>query len=132
MNQCFSCGDLNGVVKKCGLLKISHEKYRSVKKSSNVSFLMIWRKKRKLYIKRHFLSIFAILTLPNINWFSPKNNLLPRIQQIKGICKCKLPFIYRVAGLIHIGTPLNLYLINGNILVFLAWHLLLSIMVCLN
>ncbi|XP_023347954.1 DNA-directed RNA polymerase III subunit RPC1 [Eurytemora carolleeae] len=36
VNQCFSCGDLNGVVKKCGLLKISHEKYRSVKKSSNI------------------------------------------------------------------------------------------------
>jgi hypothetical protein len=28
LTQCFSCGDLNGVVKKCGLLKISHEKYR--------------------------------------------------------------------------------------------------------
>ncbi len=31
LTQCFSCGDLNGVVKKCGLLKISHEKYRWVR-----------------------------------------------------------------------------------------------------
>jgi ribosomal protein S14 len=30
VTQCFSCGSLNGVVKKCGLLKISHEKYRQV------------------------------------------------------------------------------------------------------
>ena len=37
VTACFSCGDLNGVVKKCGLLKISHERYRSVKKSSTVS-----------------------------------------------------------------------------------------------
>jgi len=36
VTACFSCGDLNGVVKKCGLLKISHERYRSVKKSSTV------------------------------------------------------------------------------------------------
>lgn len=26
---CPHCGDINGVVKKCGLLKISHEKYRN-------------------------------------------------------------------------------------------------------
>ena len=37
VTACFGCGDLNGVVKKCGLLKISHERYRSVKKSSTVS-----------------------------------------------------------------------------------------------
>jgi len=36
VTTCPSCGALNGVVKKCGLLKISHEKYRSVKKSSNI------------------------------------------------------------------------------------------------
>ena len=30
------CGALNGVVKKCGLLKISHEKYRTQKKTSEV------------------------------------------------------------------------------------------------
>jgi DNA-directed RNA polymerase III subunit RPC1 len=28
LTQCFSCGEINGTVKKCGLLKISHEKYR--------------------------------------------------------------------------------------------------------
>jgi len=33
ITQCFYCGDRNGVVKKCGLLKISHEKFRSVKKA---------------------------------------------------------------------------------------------------
>ena len=39
ISKCFHCGDLNGVVKKCGLLKISHEKFRSAKKSSDVSSL---------------------------------------------------------------------------------------------
>ena len=33
---CFFCNALNGVVKKCGLLKISHEKYRAQKKTSEV------------------------------------------------------------------------------------------------
>ena len=36
VNTCPSCGELNGVVKKCGLLKISHEKFRSCKKNSEV------------------------------------------------------------------------------------------------
>nr|XP_018912364.1 PREDICTED: DNA-directed RNA polymerase III subunit RPC1 [Bemisia tabaci] len=31
---CPHCGDINGVVKKCGLLKISHEKYRNKKQES--------------------------------------------------------------------------------------------------
>jgi DNA-directed RNA polymerase III subunit RPC1 len=33
---CPNCTDLNGVVKKCGMLKISHEKFRSVKKDSTI------------------------------------------------------------------------------------------------
>ena len=32
--QCFECNARNGVVKKCGLLKISHEPYRFCKKNS--------------------------------------------------------------------------------------------------
>lgn len=32
VNICAYCGARNGVVKKCGMLKISHEKYRNVKK----------------------------------------------------------------------------------------------------
>jgi len=32
--SCPSCNSLNGVVKKCGLLKISHEPYRAFKKTS--------------------------------------------------------------------------------------------------
>ena len=35
-NKCHYCGEINGIVKKCGLLKISHEKYRSQKKNSDV------------------------------------------------------------------------------------------------
>ena len=34
--QCSKCQARNGVVKKCGLLKISHEPYRSCKKNSEV------------------------------------------------------------------------------------------------
>ncbi len=33
--QCFECGARNGVVKKCGLLKISHEPFRACKKTSD-------------------------------------------------------------------------------------------------
>ena len=33
---CSGCGEMNGVVKKCGLLKISHEKYRNCKKNSEI------------------------------------------------------------------------------------------------
>ena len=33
--QCFECGARNGVVKKCGFLKISHEPFRSCKKTSD-------------------------------------------------------------------------------------------------
>ncbi len=36
INKCHYCGETNGVVKKCGLLKISHEKFRSQKKTSDV------------------------------------------------------------------------------------------------
>ena len=36
MSKCHFCKDYNGVVKKCGLLKISHEKFRSQKKTSEV------------------------------------------------------------------------------------------------
>jgi DNA-directed RNA polymerase III subunit RPC1 len=36
VSTCHYCGALNGVVKKCGLLKISHEKYRTQKKTSEV------------------------------------------------------------------------------------------------
>ena len=36
VNVCPYCGTPNGVVKKCGLLKISHEKFRSIKKTSDV------------------------------------------------------------------------------------------------
>lgn len=35
-SSCPSCGAINGVVKKCGLLKISHEKYRNAKKFQSV------------------------------------------------------------------------------------------------
>jgi DNA-directed RNA polymerase III subunit RPC1 len=31
INKCHHCGEINGFVKKCGLLKISHEKYRYIK-----------------------------------------------------------------------------------------------------
>lgn len=31
---CPACGDINGVVKKCGLLKIMHDKYRTKKPES--------------------------------------------------------------------------------------------------
>lgn len=34
VSTCQFCNEKNGVVKKCGLLKISHEKYRSAKKDS--------------------------------------------------------------------------------------------------
>ena len=33
VTKCPYCLDINGTVKKCGLLKISHEKYRSQKKN---------------------------------------------------------------------------------------------------
>ena len=36
VNVCPYCDASNGVVKKCGLLKISHEKFRSVKKTAEV------------------------------------------------------------------------------------------------
>ena len=36
VTHCPNCNDLNGVVKKCGVLKISHEKFRSVKKNSPI------------------------------------------------------------------------------------------------
>lgn len=36
ITRCHYCNDINGTVKKCGLLKISHEKYRSQKKTSDV------------------------------------------------------------------------------------------------
>ena len=34
VTRCPHCNDLNGMVKKCGMLKISHEKFRSVKKDN--------------------------------------------------------------------------------------------------
>ena len=36
VSVCPYCDELNGVVKKCGLLKISHERYRNCKKNSEV------------------------------------------------------------------------------------------------
>ena len=36
VTRCHYCGDINGMVKKCGLLKISHEKFRSQKKNSEL------------------------------------------------------------------------------------------------
>lgn len=36
VTRCPHCNDLNGVVKKCGMLKISHEKFRSVKKDNAI------------------------------------------------------------------------------------------------
>ena len=36
VKTCHYCQDINGIVKKCGLLKISHEKFRSQKKTSDV------------------------------------------------------------------------------------------------
>ncbi|QQP55000.1 DNA-directed RNA polymerase subunit, partial [Caligus rogercresseyi] len=36
INTCSHCGALNGVVKKAGLLKISHEKFRHIKKTNSV------------------------------------------------------------------------------------------------
>ncbi|CAF0829663.1 unnamed protein product [Brachionus calyciflorus] len=35
-NLCFNCGDFNGVVKKCGLLKIQHDKFKSAKKNESI------------------------------------------------------------------------------------------------
>lgn len=34
VSVCPACGDINGVVKKCGLLKIMHDKYRTKKPES--------------------------------------------------------------------------------------------------
>jgi DNA-directed RNA polymerase III subunit RPC1 len=34
VTRCPHCNDFNGMVKKCGMLKISHEKFRSVKKDN--------------------------------------------------------------------------------------------------
>ena len=36
VSVCSACGETNGVVKKCGLLKISHEKYRNCKKNNEM------------------------------------------------------------------------------------------------
>ena len=36
VTHCPNCNDLNGVVKKCGVLKISHEKFSSVKENSPI------------------------------------------------------------------------------------------------
>ena len=36
VKTCHYCQDINGTVKKCGLLKISHEKFRSQKKTSEL------------------------------------------------------------------------------------------------
>jgi DNA-directed RNA polymerase III subunit RPC1 len=36
VTRCPHCNDINGVVKKCGMLKISHEKFRSVKKDNTI------------------------------------------------------------------------------------------------
>lgn len=36
VTRCPNCNDINGMVKKCGMLKISHEKFRSVKKDSPI------------------------------------------------------------------------------------------------
>ena len=35
-NVCFNCGEFNGTVKKCGLLKILHDKFKSVKKNEEM------------------------------------------------------------------------------------------------
>lgn len=36
INRCPYCGDINGVVKKCGMLKISHDKFRNLKKGNPI------------------------------------------------------------------------------------------------
>lgn len=36
VTRCPHCNEINGMVKKCGMLKISHEKYRSVKKENPI------------------------------------------------------------------------------------------------
>ena len=36
VTKCPYCKDINGTIKKCGLLKISHEKFRSQKKTSEL------------------------------------------------------------------------------------------------
>ena len=36
VSTCPYCGEINGIVKKCGLLKISHEKFRNLKKTSDL------------------------------------------------------------------------------------------------
>lgn len=36
MHVCLNCGSLNGVVKKCGMLKICHDKYRYAKNGEQV------------------------------------------------------------------------------------------------
>jgi DNA-directed RNA polymerase III subunit RPC1 len=35
-NICFNCGEFNGVVKKCGVLKILHDKFKAVKKNETI------------------------------------------------------------------------------------------------
>ena len=35
-NVCGECGEFNGVVKKCGLLKILHDKYKALKKNEAI------------------------------------------------------------------------------------------------
>lgn len=35
-NVCFNCSEFNGVVKKCGVLKILHDKYKAVKKNEEM------------------------------------------------------------------------------------------------
>ena len=36
ISRCPYCGDINGVVKKCGMLKISHDKFRNLKKDNTI------------------------------------------------------------------------------------------------
>jgi len=36
ISRCPYCGDINGVVKKCGMLKICHDKFRNLKKDNPI------------------------------------------------------------------------------------------------
>jgi len=36
ISRCPYCGDINGVVKKCGMLKISHDKFHNLKKDNPI------------------------------------------------------------------------------------------------
>ena len=53
-STCPHCGAANGVVKKCGLLKISHEKFRNQKKNRDRKLIVFIRRRQAVYKKPDF------------------------------------------------------------------------------